>query len=181
MSQSGLTVPAYASSLARTLGGMTPITSRLTTLLKFGPFALAALVVVLAAYFLPAAPTDSVSILSMWWPITLAIFFFGFHYFTALQLADEVLDGSDRLLVRCGGRSVEVPLHSIADIREGLIYRAWLGETRREIVIEVEQRTPFGKRIHFIPGSSQLPAAYKRVGLLNHLKLRVQRARANAA
>ncbi len=160
---------------------MTPITSRLTKLLKLGPFALVALVAIAVAYVQPSAPGKSLSVLSMWWPLTLLVFFFAFHYFTAWQLADEVLDCGDRLLVRRGGRSIEVPLHSIADLREGLIYRAWIAEARREIVIEVADRTPFGKRIHFVPGSSQLPAAYKRVGVLNHLKLRAQRARANAA
>ncbi len=160
---------------------MTPISSRLSSTLRLGPWALYASAALWLLFNLPEASDLGSIVEDWWWVITVLCFGSAFHYFTHWQLADEVIDHGDQLTVRRGRVQVEVSLKDISAIREGVSVFGNLNG-RKELILELAQRTNLGRRIHFAPASPiRLPHTHRRVGLVNHLRLRAQRARENAA
>jgi len=99
------------------------------------------------------------------------------HFFTTWQLSDSVFDCGDHLLVRRGRRTLKVPLARISSIGLGLHL---LGNLTREVVLSSTSETGARSEIRFLPAHTGLSAGYARVGVLSHLRLRVERAR-NAA
>jgi hypothetical protein len=160
---------------------MTRISSRLSSLLRVGPWIVYAAAALWLLFNLPDASDIGSIIKNWWWFITVFSFGSAFHYFTHWQLLDEVVDRGEQLTLRRGRVEIDVSLAKISAIREGLPVFGNLNG-RKEVIMELTQRTELGRRIHFAPTStSRLPHAHRRVGLVNHLRLRAERARANAA
>jgi len=160
---------------------MTHISSRLTPVLKLGPWLLYSGPAFWLLFSIPDGSSIGSIIRDWWWVILILVFGSVFHYFTHWQLVDEVLDEGHQLAIRRGHVQVEVPLKDVAGVREGMPLFGNL-QGRKEVIVELSQRTRLGKRIHFAPASpSRLPHTHRRTGLVIHLGLRAQRARTNAA
>ena len=157
---------------------MTPISSGATILVRWLPW----LIVLGTAAWVPLQTMkegDGASdLLAHWWALVALALAGGFHYLTTWKLVDAFFDCGGHLLVRRGKDSVRIPLQEIAAVRLGLHL---LGDRRREVVLELKETTVLGCRVQFLPINTKLPAAYARVGVANHLQLRVERAARNAA
>lgn len=112
-----------------------------------------------------------------WVPSLLAVLFFGYTWLVAAGLVDEVFDCGHELLVRKGKIKQRVPLANIAEVSEGFVHVKPFGLFQvREVVIDVNLDTPLGRRFRFLPARHGLGGGYARVGVVNHLRLRAEKA-----
>lgn len=108
------------------------------------------------------------------------------HRFAFWHLADEVMDCGDHLRVRRERRVMQIPLSEIDDVREGsylICGHSSIGTveaifgTRKEIILRLSRASEWGRTVHFMAADSRLPFTHKRVGLVHHLRLRIERAK----
>lgn len=165
---------------------MTPISSRLSVPFRLGPVALFAGGAAWLVYRLSQSDGWGRWFAEHWWMMLMLAMAAILHRFAFWHLADEVMDCGDHLRVRRERRVMLIPLSEIEGVREGscLIcgdsgpgsFEAIFG-TRKEIILRLSRASDWGRTIHFMAADSRLPFTHKRVGLVHHLKLRIERAK----
>ena len=166
---------------------MTPISSRLSVPFRLGPVAFFTGAVVWLAYRLTQSDGWVQWVAEHWVLMLLLAVLATLHRFTVWHLADEVMDCRDHLSVRRERRVMQIPLSEIEDVREGrclICSHSGLIEgvfgPRREVILQRSRASDGERTIHFMAAHSRLPFTHKRVGLVHHLKLRIERAKAGA-
>jgi hypothetical protein len=171
---------------------MTPISSRVSVPFRLGPVAFLTGAVVWLAYRLTQSDgwvhwVDEHWVAEHWVPMLLLAMLAALHRFTVWHLADEVMDCGDHLSVRRERRVMQIPLSESEDVREGrclICSHSGLIEglfgPRREVILQRSRASDRERTIYFVAVHSRLRFTHKRVRLVHHLQLRIERAKAGA-
>lgn len=113
---------------------------------------------------------------TLFWPCVVGLMGYGFFRAFAFDLADDVLDDGQHLLVRQGARSERIALTDIAEVTESAFFR----QPRRLTLRLVKSRT-LGREVTFVPAGdfSLLPLSHSAIFV--DLSQRVAAARAQRA
>jgi hypothetical protein len=127
-------------------------------------------------------PESAASPADYWVRALLATLLFVFIAFLAGGLADEVFDCGDELFVRKGSAKERITLTSIVQVEEGYVRPHTLRlASFTEVIVTMDGDTAFGRRFRFLAPRYGLGGGYGRVGVVNHLRLRAERAREKRA
>jgi hypothetical protein len=108
----------------------------------------------------------------------LAMLFMAWIMFLGDGPAEEVFDCGDELLVRKGHTRVRIPLASIVQVEEDYVdpHNVRLADFI-PVNVTMERHTSLGRNFRFLAPRYGLGGGYERVGVVNHLRLRAERAR----
>jgi hypothetical protein len=113
-----------------------------------------------------------------WVLAMLATFFFVSIVCLARSLADEVFDCGDELLVRKGNTKERVKLACVVKVEEGYVRPNTLRVFDfTTVIVTMDRDTALGRSFIFVAPRYGLGGGYERVGVVNHLRLRAERAR----
>ncbi|XVJ69348.1 MAG: hypothetical protein HEQ39_06615 [Rhizobacter sp.] len=155
---------------------MLPISYKSSYAVKWGPSAILGAALCANFYYWisenPGRPA------AHWVLALLSIFLFVSFVFVAGLLADEVFDCGDELLVRKGNTKERIPLESIVKVEEGYVRPNTLRLFHfTTVIVTMDRDTALGRSFSFVAPRYGLGGSYERVGVVNHLRLRAQRAR----
>jgi hypothetical protein len=159
---------------------MLPISYKSSYAVKWGPPAILGTALCASFYYRisenPGRPADH------WVFALLAIFLFVSIVFVAGSLADEVFDCGDELLVRKGNTKERIKLASIVKVEEGYVRPNTLRFFHfSTVIVTMDRDSAFGRSFSFVAPRYGLGGGYGRVGVVNHLRLRADRARKESA
>jgi hypothetical protein len=155
---------------------MLPISYKSSYAVKWGPTAICGAGLCASSYYMiienEGRPADH------WVFALLGFLLFVSIVFVARSLSDEVFDCGDELLVRKGNTKERIKLASIVKVEEGYVRPNTLRVFDfTTVIVTMDRDTALGRSFSFVAPRYGLSGGYERVGVVNHLRLRAERAR----